>query len=83
MLPLMPLPTGDEQNGHDPRSYEQTLKVRLAELRDLVECHITQEAQQQKDFYDSATKSRSFTVGDAVWLQVSTAGKLEATWEGG
>ena len=83
MLPLMPLPEGDEQNGHDPHSYKQTLKVRLAELRDLVECRITQEAQRQKDFYDGATKSRSFTVGDAVWLQVPTAGKLEARWEGG
>ena len=39
--------------------------------------------QRQKDFYDGATKSRSFTVGDAVWLQVPTAGKLEARWEGG
>ena len=36
MPPLMPLPAGDEQNGNNPHSYEQTLKVRLAELRDLV-----------------------------------------------
>ena len=82
MPPLMPLPAGDEQNGNNPHSYEQTLKVRPAERRDLVECHITQEAQRQKDFYDGATKSRSFTVGDAVWLQVPTADKLEARWEG-
>ena len=82
MPPLMPLPAGDEQNGNNPHSYEQTLKVRPAERKDLVECHITQEAQRQKDFYDGATKSRSFTVGDAVWLQVPTADKLEARWEG-
>ena len=34
----------------------------------LVECHITQEAQRQNEFHDCATKSRSFTVGDAVCL---------------
>ena len=30
MPPLMPLPAGDEQNGNNPHSYEQTLKVRPA-----------------------------------------------------
>ena len=83
MLPIMPSLAGDDGKGHDPHSYEHTLKVRLAELRDLVECHITQEAQRQKEFYDSTTKSRTFNVGDTVWLHVPTAGKLDARWEGG
>eukprot|EP00731_Ephydatia_muelleri_P016107 Em0009g531a len=42
-----------------------------------------QEAQWQKKSYDSSTKCRTFNVGDAVWLHVPTAGKLEAKWEGG
>ena len=83
VLPIMPSLAGDDGKGHDPHSYEHTLTVRLAELRDLVECHITQEAQRQKAFYDSTTKSRTFNVGDAVWLHVPTAGKLDARWEGG
>ena len=48
-----------------------------------MECHITQEAQWQKAFYDSTTKSRTFNVGDVVWLHVPTAGKLDTRWEGG
>ena len=48
-----------------------------------MECHITQEAQRQKEFYDSTTKSRIFNVGDTVCLHVRTAGKLDARWEGG
>ena len=83
VLPIMPSLAGDDGKGHDPHSYEHTLKVRLAELRDLVECHITQEAQRQKEFYDSTMKSRTFNVGDTVWLHMPTAGKLNARWEGG
>eukprot|EP00731_Ephydatia_muelleri_P014485 Em0008g205a len=59
-------------------SYHPQGDVRLAELRDLVECHITHEAQRQKAFYDSTAKSRTFNVEDAVWLHVPTAGKLDA-----
>ena len=83
VLPIMPSLAGDDGKGHDPYSYEHILTVRLAEMRDLVECHITQEAQRQKAFYDSTTKSRTFNVGDAVWLHVPTAGKLDVRWEGG
>ena len=83
VLPITPSLGGEEMKGHDPHSYEHTLQVRLAELRDLVECHIAQEAQRQKKSYDSSTKCRTFNVGDAVWLHVPTAGKLEAKWEGG
>ena len=83
VLPIMPSLAGDDGKGHDPHSYEHTLTVRLAELRDLVECHITHEAQRQKAFYDSTTKSRTFNVGDAVWLHMPTASKLDARWEGG
>ncbi|KAL5491866.1 hypothetical protein EMCRGX_G017231 [Ephydatia muelleri] len=68
------------------RNFESTILKKTCaafELRDLVECHITQEAQWQKAFYDSTTKSRTFNVGDVVWLHVPTAGKLDTRWEGG
>ena len=47
--------------------------------------HSYVEAQRQKEFSDSTTKSRTFSVGGAVWLHVHvpTAGKLDARWEGG
>eukprot|EP00731_Ephydatia_muelleri_P000956 Em0001g956a len=61
-------------------SYYPHGDVRLAELRELVEFHITHEAQRQKAFYDSTTKSRTFNVGDAVWLHVPTAGKQDTRW---
>ena len=32
VLPIMPSLAGDDGKGHDPHSYEHTLKVRLAEL---------------------------------------------------
>ena len=54
VLSIMPSLAGDDGKGHDPHNYEHTLTVRLAELRDLVECHITHEAQRQKAFYDSS-----------------------------
>ena len=78
-----PCATNHAITGRRTHSYEHTLTVRLAELRDLVECHITQEAQRQKAFYDSTTKGRTFNVGEAVWLHVPTASKLDARWEGG
>ncbi|KAL5510662.1 hypothetical protein EMCRGX_G006248 [Ephydatia muelleri] len=82
VLTIMPSLAGDDGKGHVPHSYEHTLTVRLTELRDLVVCHITQEAQRQKAFYDSTTKSRTFNVGDAVWLlymcqQLNKSSKLK------
>ena len=59
------------------------MRVKMADLKDLVECHIAQEAQKQKRFYDTKTKSRSFEVGNTLWLHNPTAGKLDAKWEDG
>ena len=55
----------------------------MAELCDMVESHIVQEAKRQKEHYDTHTKSREFGEGDAVWLQNPTAGKLDPKWEDG
>ena len=52
----------------------------MDDLKDLVECHIAKEAQKQKRFYDTKTKSRSFEVGNTLWLYMynPTTGKLDA-----
>ena len=55
----------------------------MAELRDMVEIHIVQEAKHQKEHYDTRTQSREFCEGDAVWLQNPTVGKMHPKWEGG
>ena len=55
----------------------------MVDLKDLVECHIAKEAQKQKRLYDTKTKSRSFEVGNTLWLHNPTTGKLDAKWEGG
>ena len=39
-------------------------------------------AHKQKEQYDRHTRTRSFRIGDAVWLSVPTAGKLDPRWEG-
>ena len=67
----------------DPTSYDSNLRVKMAELRDMVESHILQEAKRQKEHYDTHTQSREFCEGDAVWLQNPAAGKLDPKWEGG
>ena len=35
-------------HAYDPHSFEHSLRVKMADLKDLVECHIAQEAQKQK-----------------------------------
>ena len=55
----------------------------MADLKDLVECHIAQEVQKQKRLYDTKIESRSFQVGNTLWLHIPTAGKLHAKWERG
>lgn len=58
------------------------MRAKLAELQDLVESNLVESAGSQKATYDKHSASRSFTVGDPVWLSVPTAGKLDPRWEG-
>ena len=82
--PVLPsLPSMTNSSAEDPTSYDSNLRVKMAELRDMVESHIVQEAKRQKEHYDTRTQSREFWEGDAVWLQNPTAGKLDPKWEGG
>lgn len=59
------------------------IKAKLAELQDFVESQVTYAASKQKSTYDQHSTSRSFGVGDPVWLSIPTAGKLDPRWEGG
>ncbi|KAL5517236.1 hypothetical protein EMCRGX_G002740 [Ephydatia muelleri] len=75
--PVLPsLPSMTYSSAEDPTSYDSNLRVKMAELRDMVESHIVQEAKRQKEHYGTHTQSREFCEGDAVWLQNPTAGKL-------
>ena len=62
----------------DPSSYQAQLRAKLAALQDFVEAHMVEKATAQKTSYDShRTTTRSFNVGDLVWLSQPTAGKLD------
>ena len=63
----------------DTQSYPTFLR---AELRDFVDTNLAAAAHKQKEQYDRHTRTRSFRIGDAIWLSVPTAGKLDPQWEG-
>ena len=70
------------KTAHDPSPYHGQLLCKLAQLRDFVETNIAEKADHQKISYDHHVKTRSFQVGDSVWLSIPTAGKLDPRWEG-
>ena len=75
-----PLP---QATAHEPVSYHAQLCSKLAELHDFMDINLTEAANLQKKLYDKRTQSRSFQVGEKVWLSVPTVGKLDPRWEGG
>ena len=75
-----PLPT---RAAHDVITYQDQLRAKLAQLYDFVELSNVKASGQQKHHFDHVTQSRTFIVGDLVWLSIPTAGKLDPKWEGG
>ena len=69
-------------NAFDPSSYSAYLLTKLAKLQDLVANNITAAAQQQKNHYNKNSVSRTFSVGEPIWLSIPTARKLQPRWEG-
>ena len=65
----------------DPSSYHGQLQAKLAQLRDFVETYIAESAHHQKTSFDRHAQTRTFQVGDSVWLSIPTAGKLDPRWE--
>ena len=45
--------------------------------------NLVQAASQQQVYYNGHSYQRQFKVGDAVWLSIPTAGKVDPKWEGG
>ena len=69
------------QNSHkfDTTSYASYLKAKSQTMQDFVQANLAKSAKQQ---YDRHTVSRSFKVGDHVWLSIPTARKLQPHWDG-
>ena len=76
-------PTLPSEAPHDVHSYQSYLRAKLANLANFVESHNVQASTQQKYYFDKHTQSRTFAIGDSVWLSIPTAGKLDPRWEGG
>ena len=55
----------------------------VTKLYNFVETHMTDAAHHQQRSYNQHVQQRSFEVGDTIWLNVPTAGKLDPKWEGG
>ena len=52
--PVLPSwPSMTNSSAEDPTSYDSNLRVKMAELRDMVESHIVQETKRQKEHYDT------------------------------
>ena len=75
-------PVVHPHTAHDPSSYHDQLQAKLAQLRDFVETYIAESAHHQKTSFDRHAQTRTFQVGDSVWLSIPTAGKLDPRWEG-
>ena len=67
---------------HDTSSYPEQLRFKLSKLYDFVETHMIEVAHHQQRSYDQHVQQRSFQVGDTIWLDLPTAGKLDSKWEG-
>ena len=70
------------RHSHDVTSYQDQLCAKIALLYDFVELNNVQACGHQKYNFDQSTQSRTFSVGDLVWLSIPTAGKLDPGWEG-
>ena len=59
------------------------IHCKLSKHYNFVETHMIDEAHYQQRSYNQSLQQRSFHVGDTVWLDLPTAGKLDPKWEGG
>lgn len=77
------LTTTDSTNSPNnyPRMDSYHAQLKLVQLCDFVETHLTEAAYHQKKSYDQHARLRSFQVVDSVWLSDPTAGKLDPQWD--
>ena len=69
-------------NAFDSSSYSAYLLTKLAKLQDLVANNNNVAAQQQKSHYNKNSATRTFSVGQQIWLSIPTASKLQPRWDG-
>ena len=77
-------PVIDKAIAFDTGTYFHQLRVKFSELQDFVHEKWKNEAFHQQEAYDKTYKARGrkFKIGEAVWLSIPTAGKLQSRWEG-
>ena len=77
-------PVIDKAIAFDTGTYFHQLRVKFSELQDFVHEKLKNEAFHQQEAYDKTYKARGrkFKIGEAVWLSIPTAGKLQSRWEG-
>ena len=68
---------------YDASSYPEQLCCKLSKLYDFVETHMIDATRHQQQSYNRHVQQRSFKLGDTVWLDIPTAGKLDPKWQGG
>ena len=67
---------------YDASSYPEQLHCKLSKLYDFVETNIIDTTRHQQQSYNCHVQQRSFKLGDTVWLDIPTAGKLDPKWQG-
>ena len=77
-------PVIDKAIAFDTGTYFHQLRVKFSGLQDFVHEKLKNEAFHQQEAYDKTYKARGrkFKIGEAVWLSIPTAGKLQSRWEG-
>ena len=66
----------------DTSDYCESLKAKLAQLREIVDANMVQSATQQQHFYRSSQTATTLNCGQQVLLDNPSAGKLDPRWSG-
>ena len=66
-----------------PRNYLKNIPRKILIYNQLLAYEFKKTCTGRIDSHNTKTKSRSFEVGNTLWLHSPTPGKLDAKWEGG
>ena len=59
------------------------VRCKLSKFYDFMETHMVDATRHQQQSYNRHVQQRSFKLGDTVWLDIPSAGKLDPKWQGG
>jgi len=79
--PLLQLPCSPTLTFPDPGDYSSQLQQKLAEMYEMVKANLIESAEVQKKNYPGQNQAK-FTVGQRVFLDDPTRGKLDPRWSG-